>query len=64
MNEQELTFSEMVKIAEKGNFILLSNEEWKAFTKKLFTLDCRVKDLEKKRKYWEEKYKQEKELKK
>ena len=58
MNEQELTFSQMAKIADKGSCVLLGKVEWDAFTKKLFTLDCRVKDLEKKRQYWEDKYKE------
>jgi hypothetical protein len=58
MTDTELTFSEMAKIADKGSCVLLGKAEWEAFTRKLFALDCRVKDLEKKRKYWENKYKE------
>lgn len=56
MTDTELTFTEIAKIADKGSCVLLGKAEWDAFTKKLFALDCRVKDLEKKRKYWEDKY--------
>lgn len=58
MTNTELTFTEMAKIADKGSCVLLGKAEWEAFTRKLFALDCRVKDLEKQKEYWKKKYKE------
>lgn len=47
MADKELTFNEMAKIADKSSCVLLSKEEWSAFTKKLFSLDEENKRLKK-----------------
>lgn len=54
MNKQ-LTFNEIAKIARDNQFVLLSNKEWEAFTKTLWSLDEENKRL----KQLNEKYRKE-----
>jgi hypothetical protein len=44
---KEATFYSLSKIAEQSGFILLSPEEWKSFTNKLWHLDLENKRLKK-----------------